>query len=62
LKAATDLLDSYQKGTISPAVTDKELWEAQRIKQSIIHPDTGQKVFMPVRMSGFIPFNTPVVS
>ncbi|KAK1804414.1 hypothetical protein P4O66_020433 [Electrophorus voltai] len=29
-----------------------ELWEAQKVKQAIIHPDTGQKIFMPFRMSG----------
>uniref|UniRef100_A0A3P8S132 Sideroflexin 5b n=1 Tax=Amphiprion percula TaxID=161767 RepID=A0A3P8S132_AMPPE len=28
------------------------LWEAQKIKQAIIHPDTGEKIFMPFRMSG----------
>uniref|UniRef100_A0A7N6B575 Sidoreflexin n=1 Tax=Anabas testudineus TaxID=64144 RepID=A0A7N6B575_ANATE len=38
-----------------------ELWEAQRIKQAIIHPDTGEKIFMPFRMSGYVPFGTPIV-
>ncbi|KAA8588707.1 hypothetical protein FQN60_010052 [Etheostoma spectabile] len=38
-----------------------ELWEAQKIKQAIIHPDTGEKIFMPFRMSGYVPFGTPIV-
>ena len=29
--------------------------------QAIIHPDTGKKVFMPLRMSGFVPFGTVTV-
>ena len=32
------------------------------IPQAIIHPDTGEKVFMPFRMSGFVPFGTFTVS
>ena len=30
------------------------------ILKAIIHPDTGQKIFMPFRMSGFVPFGTPI--
>uniref|UniRef100_A0ACB8E9J4 Uncharacterized protein n=1 Tax=Sphaerodactylus townsendi TaxID=933632 RepID=A0ACB8E9J4_9SAUR len=29
--------------------------------QAIIHPDTNQKIFMPFRMSGYIPFGTPIL-
>jgi len=29
--------------------------------QAIIHPDTGEKIPMPFRMSGFVPFGTPIV-
>ena len=28
----------------------------------MIHPDTGEEIFMPFRMSGFIPFGAPIVS
>ncbi|XP_058049846.1 sideroflexin-5 isoform X5 [Ahaetulla prasina] len=38
-----------------------ELWRAQKIKQAIIHPDTNETIFMPFRMSGYIPFGTPIV-
>uniref|UniRef100_A0A3Q0STC5 Sidoreflexin n=1 Tax=Amphilophus citrinellus TaxID=61819 RepID=A0A3Q0STC5_AMPCI len=43
------------------AARTASLWEAQKIKQAIIHPDTGEKIFMPFRMSGYVPFGTPIV-
>uniref|UniRef100_A0A4W3JGW8 Sideroflexin 5b n=1 Tax=Callorhinchus milii TaxID=7868 RepID=A0A4W3JGW8_CALMI len=52
LKAALQLLEDYEHGITAPEVTDCQLWEAQKIKQAIIHPDTNQKIFMPFRMSG----------
>uniref|UniRef100_A0A8C0J6G6 Sidoreflexin n=1 Tax=Chelonoidis abingdonii TaxID=106734 RepID=A0A8C0J6G6_CHEAB len=52
LKEAVQLLEDYKHGTLPPGVTNKELWEAQKIKQAIIHPDTNEKIFMPFRMSG----------
>ncbi|XP_005728733.1 sideroflexin-5a isoform X1 [Pundamilia nyererei] len=56
-----ELLDHFKQGTLPLGVTDAQLWQAQKIKQAIIHPDTGEKILMPFRMSGFIPFGTPVV-
>ncbi|KAB0391264.1 hypothetical protein E2I00_016106, partial [Balaenoptera physalus] len=38
------------------------LWSAQKIKQAILHPDTNEKIFMPFRMSGYIPFGTPITN
>ncbi|XP_038135378.1 sideroflexin-5a [Cyprinodon tularosa] len=61
LQECIKLLDGFKQGTLPPGVTDAELWQAQKIKQAIIHPDTGEKILMPFRMSGFIPFGTPVV-
>lgn len=61
LKECIKLLDDYKHGTLSPGVSDHQLWEAQKIKQAIIHPDTGEKIFMPFRMSGYVPFGTPIV-
>ncbi|KAL0621538.1 Protein GVQW1 [Plecturocebus cupreus] len=28
--------------------------------RAILHPDTNEKIFMPFRMSGYIPFGTPI--
>uniref|UniRef100_A0A8C7Z5E9 Sidoreflexin n=1 Tax=Oryzias sinensis TaxID=183150 RepID=A0A8C7Z5E9_9TELE len=61
LKECIKLLDDYKHGTLPPGVSDLQLWEAQKIKQAIIHPDTGEKIFMPFRMSGYVPFGTPIV-
>ncbi|KAG7224801.1 hypothetical protein INR49_013514 [Caranx melampygus] len=61
LKECIKLLDDYNHGTLPPGVSDLQLWEAQKIKQAIIHPDTGEKIFMPFRMSGYVPFGTPIV-
>ncbi|XP_049452101.1 sideroflexin-5a [Epinephelus fuscoguttatus] len=61
LQESVELLHRFRQGTLPPGVTDAQLWQAQKIKQAIIHPDTGEKILMPFRMSGFIPFGTPVV-
>lgn len=61
LQEAVELLDKVKNGEPLPAVTNQQLWEAQKIKQAIIHPDTGEKIFMPCRMSGFVPFGSVTV-
>uniref|UniRef100_A0A8C4WRJ8 Sideroflexin 5a n=1 Tax=Eptatretus burgeri TaxID=7764 RepID=A0A8C4WRJ8_EPTBU len=62
LQEVLQILEDFEQGkSTANGVTDKELWEALKIKQAIFHPDTGEKVFMPFRMSGFIPFGTPIV-
>eukprot|EP00549_Striatella_unipunctata_P011755 CAMPEP_0118686266 /NCGR_PEP_ID=MMETSP0800-20121206/7716_1 /TAXON_ID=210618 ORGANISM="Striatella unipunctata, Strain CCMP2910" /NCGR_SAMPLE_ID=MMETSP0800 /ASSEMBLY_ACC=CAM_ASM_000638 /LENGTH=406 /DNA_ID=CAMNT_0006583289 /DNA_START=35 /DNA_END=1255 /DNA_ORIENTATION=+ len=38
----------------------RALWEARRIAESALHPDTGEEVPRPFRMSGFVPFNGPI--
>ncbi|XP_011408559.1 PREDICTED: sideroflexin-5-like [Amphimedon queenslandica] len=61
LEASVKLLEDFKEGKIGPNVTNKELWEAQKIKQAIIHPDTGKKVPLPFRMSGYVPFGSVTV-
>lgn len=55
------MLQQYKDGN-KEGWKDEELWKAQKIKQAIIHPDTGKKIPMPFRMSGFVPFGTPIVA
>lgn len=62
LNYSVKLLDDFKKGKLNDHISDKELWQAQKIKQSIIHPDTNEKVPMPFRMAGFVPFNTPIMA
>ncbi|XP_066278337.1 sideroflexin-5-like isoform X2 [Branchiostoma lanceolatum] len=61
LAQAGQLLEDYKNGNLPDGVTNKQLWEAQKIKTAILHPDTGEKILMPFRMSGFVPFGTPIV-
>ncbi|XP_051894583.1 sideroflexin-5-like isoform X2 [Pristis pectinata] len=61
LKAAVQLLEDFKLGTLPLGISNQQLWEAQKIKQAILHPDTNEKILMPFRMSGYIPFGTPVV-
>ena len=57
LAQAQALLDKHAQGQAGSA-TDAELWEAKRIKDAIIHPVTNEKMFLPGRMSAFVPVNT----
>jgi hypothetical protein len=39
---------------------DRTLWEARRIVDAALHPDTKEFIPMPFRMSGYVPFNGPI--
>jgi sideroflexin-5 len=39
LNESIQLLENFKNGTLSPNITDSKLWEAQKIKQSTVHPD-----------------------
>jgi hypothetical protein len=39
---------------------DRTLWEARRVVEAALHPDTGETIPRPFRMSGFVPFNGPI--
>jgi tricarboxylate carrier len=39
---------------------NRKLWESQRIVSSALHPDTGELIPHPFRMSGYLPFNGPI--
>jgi len=56
LDNAQVLLAQHTRGEAA-GVSDHELWEAKRIKDAIIHPVTGEKMFLPGRMSAFLPMN-----
>uniref|UniRef100_A0A8D3AJB9 Sideroflexin 5b n=1 Tax=Scophthalmus maximus TaxID=52904 RepID=A0A8D3AJB9_SCOMX len=62
LKECIKLLDDYKCGTLPPGVSDLQDDANALCTQAIIHPDTGEKIFMPFRMSGYVPFGTPIVS
>jgi hypothetical protein len=39
---------------------DRSLWEARRIADAALHPDTKEVIPYPFRMSGYVPFNGPI--
>ncbi|CAD5215073.1 unnamed protein product [Bursaphelenchus xylophilus] len=55
LEDAKRLLEDYKQGKASD-VPDKELWQASKLVASTFHPDTGEKILPPFRMSGYVPF------
>ncbi|XP_033756892.1 sideroflexin-5-like [Pecten maximus] len=61
LNECKQLLDDYKNKQTPPGTTDEQLWRAQKVKQAIIHPDTGEKILTPFRMSGYVPFGSPIV-
>jgi len=55
------LLDDFKHGRLSSDVTDEMLWKAQKVKQATIHPDTGEKIYPFLRMSGYAMFGFPKI-
>ncbi|PAV91385.1 hypothetical protein WR25_12633 [Diploscapter pachys] len=55
LEESMVLLKRYKSGEKNVA-TDEQLWKAQKVTQAILHPDTGEKILPPFRMSGYVPF------
>lgn len=66
IKKYVEILKLYdQEQKINPALLvdakrSKELWHARKVKESAVHPDTGEIVPRPFRMAGYVPFNGPV--
>lgn len=62
LEESQRILRMYEKQELGwQQLTDEELWTARKIVQSTIHPDSGEAILPPFRMSGFVPFGTPIV-
>lgn len=63
VRAAVALLESFEKVTEENAQDNFDnaaLWRARQLKESAVHPDTGELVPRPFRMAGYVPFNGPV--
>lgn len=41
-------------------INDRQLWEARRIVDSALHPETNEWIPRACRMSGYVPFNGPI--
>ncbi|KAM9978232.1 hypothetical protein ACTFIY_012000 [Dictyostelium cf. discoideum] len=57
LNQSKTLLDNFKKGLVDPVKHSDELWKAKKILDSTIHPDTGKPIFLPFRVSAFLPIN-----
>eukprot|EP01096_Ripella_sp_DP13-Kostka_P013284 TRINITY_DN5754_c0_g1_i1.p1 TRINITY_DN5754_c0_g1~~TRINITY_DN5754_c0_g1_i1.p1 ORF type:complete len:354 (-),score=142.19 TRINITY_DN5754_c0_g1_i1:133-1116(-) len=58
LARATRLIEDYQNSRpISPPPTEEQLWRAKKLRDAMVHPDTGEKIFLPFRLSFFTPMN-----
>jgi len=57
IKQSIKILDDYQKYGTVPNNDINEIWEAKKIKDTTIHPQTGEKIFPLFRMSCFVPSN-----
>lgn len=58
LEAEQDLIQNPQR-RLSPK-DSRKLWETKRIVESALHPDTGEVIPRPFRMSGYVPYNGPI--
>ncbi|KAF2078663.1 hypothetical protein CYY_000034 [Polysphondylium violaceum] len=57
LEQSKQLLDQFKKGLVDPKTHSDELWTAKKNVDAIVHPDTGKSIFLPFRMSAFLPIN-----
>ena len=61
---AKEMVEQYKVYLQNPpeGVCDihRTLWEAQRISSAALHPDTGEFIPAPCRMSGYVPCNGPI--
>lgn len=60
LEHAKQLVTSYKQGKVRDMTP--ELWQAKKIIDSTLHPDTGQPVLLPFRMSCFVLSNLVVTA
>jgi tricarboxylate carrier len=60
IKKAVDALREYAIHGEQNSIPDADLWRYRRLKESAVHPDSGEVIPLPFRMSGYVPFNGPV--
>ncbi|KAI9701258.1 MAG: hypothetical protein M1836_001928 [Candelina mexicana] len=60
LENAKRLISSYKQGNVRSMTP--ELWRAKKVVDSTLHPDTGEPVFLPFRMSCFVISNLVVTA
>lgn len=51
LERAKNIVESYRNGTEDKSLTEDEIWDAKELYDSAYHCQTGEKLFLPGRMS-----------
>mmetsp|Transcript_20571 Transcript_20571/g.35110 ORF Transcript_20571/g.35110 Transcript_20571/m.35110 type:complete len:332 (-) Transcript_20571:28-1023(-) len=56
------LLNHFRNNTLPDNITNADLWNARRIVESVVHPDTGKPIPAILRFSSYAPMNIFIVS
>lgn len=59
LEEAKATVDKHRSG-VDTGLSDNDLWKAKHLYDSAYHPDTGEMMFLPGRMSAQVPFNMAI--
>lgn len=51
LENAKSIVDAYRAGEEDKSLTEDQIWTAKELYDSAFHPQTGEKLFLPGRMS-----------
>lgn len=57
---ARESLLQFERLGDKSGTSDVDLWRFRKLKESAVHPDSGEIIPLPFRMSGYVPFNGPV--
>lgn len=60
LENSKSLIAAYKQGKLNEMTP--ELWHAKKVVDSTLHPDTGEPVLLPFRMSSFVLSNLVVTA
>lgn len=61
LDKALNLLELYKKGELPSDTTNEALWRAAELKASRIHPDTNEKIPLPLCFACYTPMQPPII-
>jgi len=51
LEKAKSIVEAYRAGKEDKSLTEDDIWKAKELYDSAFHPQTGEKLFLPGRMS-----------
>jgi sideroflexin-5 len=62
LNNSVKMLKDYEQTGIIPNNDPETLWRAKKVTGAIIHPDTHEKIPLPLRGSTFVPMNVLIAA